>query len=381
MTDDPQDLLARFGEGCRSFLDRSAKKQHASTIFDMRRRTVIGCYCYFDHLPWLLDVLEELTTPAELGATGRGLCGTPTAAQIHGFLWGYLIGRENELGIGRDGGSDEDLLRILRWWEGMAAAYRKDDVLLPIEAGHTQPAADPELVADVLERHGRPAEELASLGRLTSALQLYQFILGGEQRGTTYFHGPYPGPEGRTLIVEEFTEMRHNELPWNPDPPVLVCDTVAAILDLDGVDAQFDMFQGMAATPGDYLSRLRRGALVTCDDGEPRPLSDAEVESLTEHALAEQKHLFREFIQWDPSFKIAYGAYHYLDFLLPFVRAAGAGEDIAVEVRSRFAATIERRMPELTAMEAVPVWDRLYARPEPLFAGLGARASEEASAR
>jgi hypothetical protein len=343
VTTDAQALLDRFGQGIAAFLDRAGKANHTSNIFDLRRRTLIGCYGYFDHLPWALGVLDEITTPAALGAGGRGVCGAPNGPQIHGLLWGYLLGRENELGLGRPGGDPADLATVLRWWEGMTRAYRGDSALVPLEAGHAQPAASDEWIGEVLDTQGRAIAELPQLSRLTAGLQLYNFILNGEQRGTAYFHGPYRTPNGGTVVVQEFTRLRDSELPWRPDPPALAFDSVAALIEVEG---------------------------------EPRALTDAETAELIQTSLAAQAPLFREMVAWKPEYKVAYGAYHYLDFLVIFLRAAGASDAVVAEARERFQQTLSARLTEVVEAEQLPVWDRFFSRPQPLFSPLGATPEE-----
>jgi hypothetical protein len=376
VTTDAQALLDRFGQGIAAFLDRAGKANHTSNIFDLRRRTLIGCYGYFDHLPWALGELDEITTPAALGAGGRGVCGAPNGPQIHGLLWGYLLGRENELGLGRPGGDPADLATVLRWWEGMTRAYRGDSALVPLEAGHAQPAASDEWIGDVLDTQGRAIAALPQLSRLTAGLQLYNFILNGEQRGTAYFHGPYRTPNGGTVVVQEFTRLRDSELPWRPDPPALAFDSVAALIEVEGVSFEFDLFAGMATQPTDYHGHIRRAAVVTCDDGEPRALTDAETAELIQTSLAAQAPLFREMVAWKPEYKVAYGAYHYLDFLVIFLRAAGASDAVVAEARERFQQTLAARLTEVVEAEQLPVWDRFFSRPQPLFSPLGATPEE-----
>jgi hypothetical protein len=358
-----EELLARFGETVSLFLQRAGKAQHSSGMFDLRRRTVIGVYTYFDHLGWALDVLDAHgATPERLGAAGRGLCGEPFSAQIHGVLWGQLLARENELGLGRDGGDPERLSRVIQWWGRTAAAYRDspDGALVPSEDDDRQPAAPAAEVRAALEQFGRPVAEFPEAAKTTAALQLYSYVLRGEQRGTTYYHGPYPGPEGTTLVVEEFTRMRDNELPWSK--PVLPLDSVCSVLELDGVATSFDLFQGMATDPVDFRSRLRRTSLLTCDDGLVRAVTEAERTTMLEVLAAEQERVFREQLDWDSDYRMAYAAYHYLDFLAPFFAAAGCGPEVMEEARERFAATVRKRLREVADTDPVPVWERLFGR-------------------
>jgi hypothetical protein len=374
-----EELLARFGETVSLFLQRANKAQHSSGMFDLRRRTVIGAYTYFDHLGWALDVLDaHEVTPEQLGAGGRGLCGEPFSAQIHGILWGQLLARENELGLGRDGGDPEQLARVIEWWARAAGAYRggDGDALVPSEDGDRQPAAPAAQVLGAIERFGRPAAEFPEAAKTTAALQLYSYVLRGEQRGTTYYHGPYPGRGGTTLVVEEFTRMRDNELPWSA--PVLPLDSVCSVLELDGVATSFDLFQGMATDPVDFRAHVRRTSLLTCDDGIPRAVTEAERTTMLEVLASEQERVFREQLGWDSDYRMAYAAYHYLDFLAPFFAAAGCGPEVMVEARERFAETVRRRLREVADTDPVPVWERLFGRSgRDLFTPLQAETESE----
>jgi hypothetical protein len=357
---DAEGLRERFGDTIHQFLQKAGKAGHTSGMFDMRRRTLMGVYTFFDHLDWALDVLDAHATPEEIGATGRGLCGEPFSAQIHGVLWGQLLARENELGLGRDGGSPERTERVLEWWARTAGAYRQTgDALVPNEDGDRQPAAPAAEVLAAIEAFGRPGAEMPEAGATTAALQLYSYVCRGEQRGTTYYHGPYPGPDGTILVVEEFTRMRDNELPWAP--PVLPLDTVCSVMQLEGVAPRFDLFQGMTTEPVDYRAHLLRTSLLTCDDGAPRPVTDAEREEILAVTASERERIFREQLTWDKEFRMTYGSFHYLDFLDPFFRAAGCPEAIG-EARERFADTVARRTREVADTEPVPVWERLFGR-------------------
>jgi hypothetical protein len=356
-----EELLGRFSEAVSLFLRRSGKASHTSGVFDLRRRTLIGAYTYFDHLDWVLDVLDAHATPEQLGAAGRRLCGEPFSAQIHGILWGQLLARENELGLGRDGGPPESTARVIDWWGRAARAYRQTgDALVPSEDGDRQPAAPTADVVAAIDEYGRPADAFPAAGKVTAALQLYSYVIRGEQRGTTYYHGDYPGPAGTTLVVEEFTRMRDNELPWAP--PVLPLNTVCSVLELDGVVPRFDLFQGMATEPIDYRARLRRTCLLTYDGGTLRPVTEAEQGAMLSLLASERERVFREQLGWSSDFRIAYAAYHYLDFLDPFFHAAGCGPEVMEEARERFADTVRQRIREVADTEPVPVWERLFER-------------------
>jgi hypothetical protein len=168
-------------------------------------------------------------------------------------------------------------------------------------------------------------------------------------------------------LVEEFTRLRTDELPWRARPAVQPFDSVCAILEFDDVQFRFDLFSGMAADPPDYRSGLRRVALVSCDGDEPRSLDADARRAVLAACDSERRRLFREMLTWDTSFKIEYGAYHYLDFLMPFVEAAGAPGKLKDEIRRRTASTVDARLVEIAEVEPVPVFSRLFSSPDRLF--------------
>jgi hypothetical protein len=365
-------LIERFGVAIDSFLVRAGKAQHVSDQFDLRRRALTGSYCYFEHLPATLRILQEVTTPEALGEHGRGICGSPIGPQIHCMIWSYLIARENEIGLGRSAGAPEDLALVLDWWSRMTTVYRADGFLLPHEAGQTLPSAPPELVTRTLAEHVLPSGARSAVSKLTAGLQLYQYVLRGEQRGTIFFHGPYPDGNGSAILVEEFTRMRFNELPWSPEAGTLPYDSVAAILRVPDVAFEFDIFAGMTADPVDYSSHVTEVALVTRDGGTTAPITEAEIPHAVAAMDAAKRIVFRETLQWTPDFRVAYGAYHYLDFLVPFLEETDTDPAAIVNLRRQFEETVARRLPEILAAERLPVWERLFERTHPLFSGVAA---------
>src|SRR5690606_31795559 len=151
------------------------------------------------------------------------------------------------------------------------------------------------------------------------------------------FHGPYPSPRGPqySIIVEEFTAIRHNQSPWSPDPAPFEFDEVAAIFEVENTEFEFDLFGGMQTNPNDYQQNLTRAAVVSTDSGEPVEIDADGRAGLIESAASEQKRIFREQLGWDDDFKITYGIYHYLDTLASLLEPAGLGSEMA-EARRRF---------------------------------------------
>jgi hypothetical protein len=365
-------LIDRFSIAIDAFLVRAGKAQHVSDQFDLRRRALTGSYCYLEHLPGTLRILQEVTTPEALGEHGRGICGSPIGPQIHCMIWSYLIARENEIGFGRPAGPPEDLALVLDWWSRMTSVYRADGFLLPHEAGQTLPSAASELVVQTLTEHALPGGARSAVGKLTAGLQLYQYVLRGEQRGTIFFHGPYVGGDGFPVIVEEFTRMRFNELPWSPDAAMLPYDSIAAILKVPGVSFELDVFAGMTTDPVDYSSYVTDVALVTRDGGTIAAIPEAEIPDVVAAMDAAKRTVFRETLQWTPDFRVAYGAYHYLDFLVPFLEETDTDPAAIVNLREQFEQTVARRLPAILEAERLPVWERLFRRTQPLFSGVGA---------
>ena len=360
------DLVARYSKPIDAFIQAADRTRYESSLFDMRRRTLLGQYALADHLVWFLQEVTSHVPAAELARSMRRLASIPYGQLIHAMPWSYLVPRENDIALGRwprgEGLNDDALAWLMDTWAEMAIAYYDtDELVLPSEAGNTQrflPDAEIAVVQDLLDE---APHDIADAQRAVARLEMLNFVISGEIRGRNYFHGPYPSrsPDAY-VVVQEFAELKHRHQPWVQDELLgYPIDNVVCIRELSGVELSFDLF-GFAVVVGggSYRSHIRRTALVTVEDGAPRPLTAAELEDLGQRTKRSIQGAYAQFATWDDDFRIAYGAYHYLTEASGYAELAGVPELVG-ELRSRMEASIPERLAEVRAMgDVAPVWAR-----------------------
>ena len=110
------ELVARYSKPIDAFIQAADRTRYESSLFDMRRRTLLGQYCLADHLVWFLREVTEPMPPAELARSMRRLASIPYGQLIHAMPWTYLVPRENDIALGRwprGEGLDDDSLAWL----------------------------------------------------------------------------------------------------------------------------------------------------------------------------------------------------------------------------------------------------------------------------
>jgi hypothetical protein len=141
----------------------------------------------------------------------------------------------------------------------------------------------------------------AAVRRMAATLELYNFVLHGEQRDGIFSHGPYPGDGDRTIFVREFNDLRNDYMPWartetrNPFPNVIV------VHECHDIALRCDMFGGVVTTPMEIADRLDRLAVVTQDGGTLRALTGDEITAVQEAAAAAQIELYMKAVEPSPA--------------------------------------------------------------------------------
>ncbi|GBC77746.1 hypothetical protein HRbin08_01228 [bacterium HR08] len=183
------------------------------------------------------------------------------------------------------------------------------------------------------------------LRRLAATLELYAFILHGEQRDGLFAHGPYaleecdeeaptgrrPGGMPEVLVIREFTDLQNAYLPWAQTRARNLYPNLALALRLREVTARFDLFGGVRFDPPEYADRVRAVALVTvAENWEIRAVPFEEIEEIERRAADAQMELYQRALSWSPRFKIEYGLYLFANHMKAFFDLAGveAGERI-----------------------------------------------------
>lgn len=353
---DTRSLVDRFGGDIAAFLVAADRTKYHSTLFDMRKRTLLGMYCLYDHAEWYLEQIVTRRDPRELGASLRRLAARPYTPLVNTMPWAFLASRENDILLGRDT-NEQALARVMQIWREVAQGYRGDGTLLPSEAGfvnHVLPDGD------VLRLHqllASTTHDFALTQRVAARLEIMNFVISGEIRGRNFFHGPYPGTRpGTTVIVQEFTELRHREQPWIEGLLDFPVQNVVIIREVQDFKATFDLFGFMVVLSNNYPQSIERSTVLTVESGGPRILDESEIEALGHPAQEAVRGAYARIAAWDDSFRIMYGVYHYLNEVAPFAEAVDAPELIG-ELRSRMEQSGHQRIGEVKEMGATPpVW-------------------------
>jgi hypothetical protein len=207
---------------------------------------------------------------------------------------------------------------------------------------------------------------------MAATLELYNFVLHGEQRDGIFSHGPYPGDGERTIFVREFNDLRNDYMPWartetrNPLPNVIV------VHECHDISLRCDMFGGVVTTPMEIADRLDRLAVLTQDAGTLRALTGDEITAVQEAAAAAQIELYMKAVEWSPRYKIEYGAFLFANHLLPFFEVAGlGGGDIGARIAAACQETADRMLDDLVASVETGLpgatWGHIGSTPGRLF--------------
>jgi hypothetical protein len=333
VTDSAQAVQDEFAAAVRKFMaERSTVIE--TTLFDLPTKIVLGNYCAYEVLPSVTEELASRVSAEELGRRRRTL-GTKLGLGLCGYLWIYLFGRlQLYLDDGWpdqpvDLGDHEQTAQLIKYWEGIARAYRGDGSLV---AGQTRTdgvirCLDDDVVADVSQSalaHG-PVQDPAAVRRAIAQIELYCFLIHGEQRDGIFNHGPYPLEDGSLLVVKELTDLQNTFMPWvTPDRRLAVSRVVIPIV-LKDVEAWFDMFGTLYTEPEDYYPHISGYEILVGDD--LRPADEAELTEIGQQAHAVQRDLFGEMARWDDHQKLAHAATQYANVNHALLELAGCSHD------------------------------------------------------
>ena len=160
---------------------------------------------------------------------------------------------------------------------------------------------------------------------MAATLELFNFVLHGEQRDGIFGHGPYDLGGGSLLLAKEFNDLRNDYMPWASTATRVPVANVAVIQVARDVEVNCDMFGSMTVHPHEIDDRLERIVVLTNEDGALREVDIDEVVAIQEAAADAQEELFLKAVEWDARYKIEYGAPMFANHLKPFLDAAGPG--------------------------------------------------------
>ncbi len=292
---------------------------------------VSGIECYRRY-PDLIRAISAAATPEELGSAGRRPGNQIDAVHLWSIANIPLVGRQVMAPFGLlDADSDlETMATILDFWSRAAAAFRSDGHLQAWDAGSTVPRYPAEVVDEVVAATG-PLDDgsRSSLQRLSGTLTSFLFLLYFDTRSGYQDTGPYPLPDGRTLMVRDFNRFGPGHFPWSHG----VCERLgrsdlALAFVLDGVSFTVDDWGTSRTDPVDYMARTVAAGVIDTSGGRIEPVPREEWAPIAAAAKDAQRRLYRRIAAMDRKQKIDAGAYVYFTFLRPFAEVAGVADDL-----------------------------------------------------
>jgi hypothetical protein len=349
-------------------MKRSAQR---SMLFDLPRRSPLGWHCLYDCEADFLREVSEYATPEELGSRMRTVGSRPYLLQPFIIICSYLAARQQRmLDLGLHPGDPfpeerpEDLVFVVDFWARMQMANRSDDAILPGERGGALPILEQQDIADAEQRaQSAGPEHHPAIRRMAATLELYEFILHGEQRDGIFGHGPYPLDGDRVLFFKEFNDLRNEYMPWAQTKARLPVDNVVIAHVARDVAVRCDLFGSMTLEPHEFGDRLEGIAVMTNDHGELRELGPETWTEIQRVAADAQEELFLTAAGWDERYKIEYGAPLFANHLKPIFDLSGMPEDAGSRLMVACQETADRIVDGLLATEVPTIWNHM-ANPE-----------------
>lgn len=362
------ELIHLFGESQKTSMRAERRELLKSVLFDLPRRSSLGWQALYEHEVPFLRELAEHASPEELGRRMKTVGSRPYYLQPFILACTYLGARQQRLlDLGLSPGEPfpeervDDLAFLMDFWERLNSSYRNDGLLLPGQAGGAQPILGEEVLAEVRGQLRKPGEEeFTRIRRTAATLELYCFVLHGEQRDGIFGHGPYRDGTGRTLFFKEFNDLRNDYLPWAHTEAENPFGNIAVAYEAHDVAVRCDMFGGLVTDPFEIEDRLDRIAMLTRVDGEIRALSPGEIEEVREAATAAQEELYLKAVDWTPRYRVEYGAYLFANHLKPFFDLAGVGGDVGGRIVAACEETAAHMVDRLLADPEIPsIWKHM----------------------
>lgn len=373
-------LIELFGEEMK-LANRAEKRESLkSVLFNVPLRSVVGWRVLKEAAPGTVRLLLERVTPEELGTRMRRLGCRPYGLQLFFLAAGYMLIREQEridLGLGSlDVWEDdpvEDVELIMWTWARMSVAYRRDEVLLPGQAGGRLNILDDGLLAAVVESLRPRSEDYRKRARrMFAAAELCSFVMHGEQRDGNGGHGPYALADGRTLFFKEINDLRNDYLPWARTENRNVHDNlVIAYAVRGGVEVHCDMFGSMVVQPHDFDRDLDSMVVMAGTERGFELIDEAGFEEIEAAAAAMQEELYLKAIEWDDRYRIEYAGPLYANHLRPFLDLAGFGDEEAAALLARCERVAAGAVDDLLA-KAPTIWQHMGQTEGPMMAPIAA---------
>jgi len=322
-----------------------ARTSLESRLIPVTAYIVVACTEAFFRYPEMMRRVDTALPAAEIGARGR----RPGVQVNTVYLWSianfWLTGRKVVAQLDPSRDEPDDAVTVLQFWEQAALAFRGGDgTRQAADAGGTVRPYSGDVISTPIDAAEPVSDERrTAIKRFNATLVSYLFLMYFDTRVGTGNTGPWPLPDGRTLMVRDYYRLGHSDLPWSgvaSDVPYGNL-TAALVLDAD-VSLRITDFGTADTQPEDYLDHLVGFSLFTTDErrsaqdvargapirggGPLQPVAFHELDAIVATVRKAQATLYRTIAAMSRDAKVRAGAHVYFTFLKPFADEAGVGD-------------------------------------------------------
>jgi hypothetical protein len=301
-----------------------------SKLIPVTAYIVVACLEAWYRWPEMVGRIDAAMPAEEIGRASRRPGAEVDTVRLWSLANFWLVGRNVMLQMDPSADRAEPAYEVLRFWERAAEAFRADGTRQAWDNGLVH-SFEPEVVARLVDGAVEVDDELRGrIKRFNATLVNYLFLLWFDTRSGTQDTGPYPLPDGRTLLVRDFHRLSETDYWWSEVARDVPYRNLTAALVLDGVRFRVTDFGSSYTEPEDYLDRVVRFGLFTTDtpDRSLREVPLDELDGIVDVVRKAQSQHYRNVVAMDRHEKIRCGAYVYFTFLRPFAETAGVADDL-----------------------------------------------------
>ena len=304
-----------------------------SALIPVTAYILVACLEAYRRYPAMMSEIAAAKAPAEIGAMGRRPGNQIDAVHLWSIANLPLVVRQALEPFGMiDPADDLDRLgTIFEFWAPAAKAFRGDGQYQAFDAGFVVPRYGPEVIEE-LRAGSVPVTDDGTrqqIAKTNALLTSFLFLLYFDTRAGYQDTGPYPLPDGTSMLVRDFNEFGQSYFPWSGE----VCanlphSNLTCALILDDVVVTANDWGTSTTNPVDYFSRLRSFGMFDSTDGVLTPIPVSELVDIAAAVKRSQSSLYRLIAGMTRKEKIDAGAFVYFTFLRPFALAAGVADEL-----------------------------------------------------
>ncbi|MCC5951720.1 MAG: hypothetical protein JJU45_06445 [Acidimicrobiia bacterium] len=320
------DLIAYHSRISRDMTVR--RTSYDSQLIPVSAYILVACAESYRRWPDMVRQITAAMDPAEIARHGHRPGSRVNPVHLWSLANFWLIGRKAVCGLDPTLDDPDGAAVVLDFWERLARSYRHDDgSLQAVDVGEVVRPYGPEVLDEVLAGCVPvPDDEMASVRAFTATVVSYLFLLWFDTRVGTADSGPYPLPDGSTLVVRDLHKLGRSEFWWSDVAADVPYDNLVAAYVLDPtVSVQVTDWGSTFTRPEDYLAHVRRFGLfeVVGPDRRLRPVGADDRQALVATLRKVQAAHYRNIVAMSEDERIRCGASVYFGFLRPFAEVAG----------------------------------------------------------